>query len=224
MPYFAGVLSTRGKRRVVYNESHDEAGNGQFTKRMIITAVNGAALLAETRRYAEARCRFAFGMAMLSAGTPMFLFGEEIGAQKDFLYGKVVENKEDVVTERETHGKQLFTFYSDLIRLRLNRSGLRSHLSDILHVHNANRVLAFRHWNETEDFYVFASLSNRPFDSGYAVENPQLPDGSWQEIFNSDAQRYGGDNVGNLGASIPSSNGRIHAVVPANGFVVFKKV
>jgi 1,4-alpha-glucan branching enzyme len=154
----------------------------------------------------------------------MFLFGEEIGAQKDFLYDKVTENKEDLATERVTNGKQLFTFYSDLIRLRLNRSGLRSHHIDILHVHNANRVLAFRRWNETEDYFILASLNNQPFGSGYTVENPRLPDGSWQEIFNSDAQGYGGGNVGNVGAVIPSSNGRIHAVVPANGFVVFKKV
>jgi 1,4-alpha-glucan branching enzyme len=224
MDYFAGALSTSGNRRVVYNESHDEAGNGRFTKRTIVTAVNEAPLLAETRRYAEARCRFALGMTMLSAGTPMFLFGEEIGAQIDFLYGKVVENKEDLVTIRATHGKQLFTFYSDLVHLRLNKSGLRSHHIDILHVHNPNRMLAFRRWNETEDFYVLASLNNQPFGSGYTVENPRLPDGSWKEIFNSDAQRYGGDNMGNLGAILPSSNGRIHAVVPANSFVVFEKV
>jgi 1,4-alpha-glucan branching enzyme len=71
---------------------------------------------------------------------------------------------------------------------------------------------------------ILASLNNRPFASGYIIENPRLPDGSWQEIFNSDAQRYGGDNVGNSGAVIASTNGRIHAVVPANGFVVFTKV
>jgi hypothetical protein len=34
----------------------------------------------------------------------------------------------------------------------------------------------------------------------------------------------GGDNIRNLGAVILSSNGRIHTVVPANGFVVCKKL
>jgi len=37
-------------------------------------------LLGATREYAEARCRFACGA--LSAGTPMFLFGEEVGAER----------------------------------------------------------------------------------------------------------------------------------------------
>ncbi|MEC4816596.1 MAG: alpha amylase C-terminal domain-containing protein [Scytonema sp. PMC 1069.18] len=50
------------------------------------------------------------------------------------------------------------------------------------------------------------------------------PISSWQEIFNSDAERYGGYNVGNLGASIPANNGRISVIIPANGFVVLQKM
>jgi 1,4-alpha-glucan branching enzyme len=70
---------------IVYNESHDQAGNvNTNTERTMVTAVNFAPLVGNTRTCAEGRCRFAFGMAALSAGTPMFLMGEEIGAAKDF--------------------------------------------------------------------------------------------------------------------------------------------
>jgi 1,4-alpha-glucan branching enzyme len=224
MDYFAGALTSSGGKHVVYSESHDEAGNGQGTDRTIVIAVNGAPLVGDTRRYAEARCRCVFGITMLSAGTPMFLFGEEVGSEKKFLYNRVLENREDLERERQTTGQFLFKFYSDLIRFRLAHPGLRTHSIDVLHVHNANRVIAFRRWGDGEDLLVLASLRNTPFSDGYVVENGRLPGGQWQEVFNSDAAIYGGNNVGNAGATIPSAGGRFNAVIPANAVVVFRKL
>ena len=66
--------------------------------------------------------------------------------------------------------------------------------------------------------------NNSPFGSGYAIENSRLVNGTWREIFNSDAEPYGGNRIGNLGGSISSSNGRIYVVMPANGFVVFQRL
>lgn len=233
MDWFAGALGASGQNKVVYHTSHDEAGNAgkddprpDFrTHRTIIAAVRAQpsdVLTGDTRRYAEARCRFAFGTAMLSAGTPMFLFGEEVGAQKDFIYDQVLANREDLVGLRQSTGKFLFAFYRDLIQLRLAHPGLRSRNIDVLYSHNANRVLAFRRWDGNENFLVLASLNNHPFGSGYVVQNARLPDGSWKEVFNSDSDRYGGWNVGNFGSTIHSSNGWFNAVIPSNGFVVFQ--
>jgi len=50
-----------------------------------------------------------------------------------------------------------------------------------------------------------------------------IPDAGWKEIFNSDAAIYGGQNIGNGGATIKSTQGQFKTVVPANGFVVFVK-
>lgn len=221
--YFAGALAWSGQKKVVYHESHDEAGNAKYSHRTIVTAANSAPLIGETRRVAEARCRFAFGMSMLSPGTPLFLMGEEIGAQKEYKYNTFLNNREKLKDERQGEGRRLFKFYQDLIRFRLSHQGLRSHEIDIVHVHNANRVIAFRRWDETEELLIVASLNNHPFISGYIIENLRSSDGLWSEIFNSDTEIYGGYNVGNLGTSIPSYNGRINAVIPANGFVVFRK-
>jgi 1,4-alpha-glucan branching enzyme len=224
MNYFAGVLSTTGGDHVVYNESHDEAGNSQGTRRTIVVAAAGAPLERETRRYAEARCRFAFGVTVLSAGTPMFLFGEEVGFAKDFLYNQIFANREDFYGYRRTSGRFLFAFYRDLIRLRLASPGLRSRLIDVLHVHDANRVLAWRRWGQGEDYFVLASLNNRPFRDGYTISDLRLPDGRWREIFNSDSSRYGGDGVGNAEALITSSGGVLDAMIPANGLVVLQLI
>lgn len=231
MDRFAGALAWTGHKKVVYHESHDEAGNSYYedggckiySRRTIASAVNGAPLTSEIRRFAEARCRFAFGMAMLSAGTPMFLIGEEIGAQKPYRYQDFSDNKEDLLGEKATNGAKLFKFYHDLIRFRYAHSGLRSHNIDIVHVHNVNRVIAFRRWDNSEELLIVASLNNHPFTREYVIKNDRIGDHQWHEIFNSDAIIYGGSDIGNFGETMTSINGYIHLEIPANGFVVFQK-
>ena len=62
--------------------------------------------------------------------------------------------------------------------------------------------------------------------SGYVIGTDawRLPAGGWQEIFNSDAAIYGGDNVGNGGATLQVNSGQINAVIPAHGFVVLERL
>ncbi|NBD32841.1 MAG: alpha-amylase [Cyanobacteria bacterium] len=231
MDYFAGALANSGAHKVVYHESHDEAGNSYYdeggrrveSRRTIVAAVNAAPLIGETRRIAEARCRFACGMTMLSAGTPMFLMGEEIGAQKPYRYTNFQDNKEDLWGERQSNGKQLFEFYHDIIQFRLNHSGLRSHNIEILHTHNANRVIAFRRWDDSEELLVVASLNNAPFNHGYVLSNPRFGNDAWQEVFNSDRSGYGGNDIGNFDNTINASNSNLNLVLPANGFVVCQR-
>ena len=225
--YFAGVLASTGAGRIVYHESHDEAGNGALTDRTINVAVNGAPLLGETRRVAEARVRLVTGITMLSAGTPMFLFGEEVGAERKFIYGGVLENREDIVGLRTTHGRHLFEFYKALIAFRLapGHSVLRSRNIEVVAVHNENRILAFRRWSGDQNFLVVCSFSNSPYDMpGYLIESSRLGDETWREVFNSDSASFGGNDVGNAGAAISSGPGRLHCVIPANGFTVFERV
>jgi 1,4-alpha-glucan branching enzyme len=225
MDYFAAALqATQGGHKIVYHESHDEAGNGKFTDRTIRVAVNGAPLVGETRRYAEARCRFAAGVTLLSAGVPMFLFGEEVGVERKFLYDHVLENREDLETLRHGSGRNLFEFYRQLIRLRLAHPGFRSPDIDVIFAHNEHRLLAFRRWGGGEEFLVVASLNNRAFDHpSYVFRAERIPGGRWREIFNSDSEAFGGSNIGNFGAEIRTSPGSIECVVPANGFLVFQK-
>lgn len=241
MDYFAGALSASGAKRVVYNESHDEAGNSggplrdpqwnpqdhdkEFTShRTIVVAVNGAPLVGDTRRYAEARCRFAYGMTSLSAGTPLCLFGEEVGAERRFKYNAVLQNKEDLLRLRRSSGAQLFRFYGDVNRLRLAWPALRSRNIDVVYVHNANRVLAFRRWDDHEHFLIIASLNDRPFDQGYTIFSDRLWDGPWQEIFNSDAADFGGNNVGNDGGTRSAGGGHFTCTIPFHGFVIFRHI
>jgi 1,4-alpha-glucan branching enzyme len=226
MDYFTGALLATQYNAIAYHESHDEAGNDKDTERTMVTAVNGAALIGPTRIYAEGRCRFAFGMAALSAGTPMFLMGEEIGAAKYFRTTDFNLNKEDLIGQRTGLGRFLFRFYQDLIKFVTATPAARSRAIDVIYRHNDNRVIAFTRSTVTQKLLILASLNDTPFSGGYVIstDSLRLPSGGWREIFNSDAAIYGGDNVGNGGATLQVNGGQIDAVIPAHGFVVLQNV
>ena len=226
--WFASALVNSGNDKIVYHESHDEAGNsyyedgGQrfYSGRTIAVAVNDAALIGETRRYAEARVHFAAGMTLLAPNIPMFFMGEEVGASRPYRYADFVNAREDFYALRRCAGANLFRFYQDLIRLRLSRPALRSHNIDILHTHDANRILAFRRWQGAEELLVVVSLNNSPFADGYRIQDSRIADGQWREILNSDATNYGGRGLINPDP-ISSQGGAVTPVVPANSVLVF---
>lgn len=225
MDQFADRLWATQFSRVAYHESHDEAGNAGGTLRTSKVAVNNAPLLGSTRDFAEARCRVAAGLSLLSAATPMFFMGEEIVAQKSCKYDNIGTSKEDLSGERAGAGSEMFRYYQDLIRLRRANPAVRSHQLEVVHAWGPTRVIAFTRRQGSNQLLVVASLNNRPFEDGYVIHTDagRLPPGGWQETFNSDAGIYGGGNVGNYGAVIPSTDGRIQLRLPANGLLVLQR-
>jgi 1,4-alpha-glucan branching enzyme len=224
MAQFADALYQSKYNKIVYHESHDEAGNSSGSMRTLVCAANGAALVGLTRAYAEARARVAFGLSLLSAGTPMFFMAEEIGAQKPYRYDSFMANREDIASERAQNGARLFRFYQDAIRFSRRHPAARVQGIDIVHVNGAARVLAFRRSAGNDELLIVASLSNQVFEA-YVIQTEawRLPDGAWSELFNSDAALYGGNNTGNFGAALFAASGRIQIRIPANGFLAFAR-
>jgi 1,4-alpha-glucan branching enzyme len=219
---FSTVLYNSKYNKIVYHESHDEAGNSGGSTRTLPCAVNGAALIGSTRACAEARARVVFGLSLFSAGTPMFFMAEEVGAQKPYRYDTFISNREDIAGERAGNGAKLFRFYQDVIRFSRRHPAVRAQNIDIVHINVDGRVIAFRRSAGSDELLIVASLNNRLFDRYLLQSDPgRLPAGMWKEFFNSDAALYGGNNVGNLGAELPATDGRIQVRIPANGFVVF---
>jgi len=223
MDAFSGALYASRYNRVVFHESHDEAGNAGGTARTIAVAVDHAPLLGPTRRWAEARARVCCGLSMLSAGTPMFFMGEEIGAQNRYTYDNILAAREDILGQRTGDGQALFRFYQELITLTRRLRAVRSQNIDILHQSNQDRVIAFKRWTGGEEVIIVASLNDAAFANGYVIEKDlvAIPTAGWKEIFNSDSARYGGQNVGNGGALVTSAGGRLNVVIPAAGLLVF---
>jgi 1,4-alpha-glucan branching enzyme len=223
MDALSGALYASQHNRVVFHESHDEAGNAGGTARTLVVAVNDAPLVGATRAWAEARSRVCCGLSLLSAGTPMFFMGEEIGARKRYTYDGFLQAREDILGERTGNGQALFRFYQDLITLTRRFRSTRSQNIDILHQSNSNRIVAFKRWHGDEEIIVVASLNDVAFADGYVIEKDVvgIPDAGWKEILNSDSASYGGRNVGNRGAVVASAGGRLGVVVPAAAVVVF---
>jgi 1,4-alpha-glucan branching enzyme len=230
MDRFAGALAATGRKTVVYHESHDEAGNSEHSRRTLMAAIaagrDAPAPTGELRRIAEARCRFVAGMNLLSAGTPMFLMGEEVGAVKDFTFDGFLENREDLLGERLGQGRHLFRFYRDLIRLRRRHHTFATPNLDVVMAHNQDRVLAFHRWKGPEHYLVVATLSDHGWPEGYELRSPTLLLGRWREIFTSDSAWYDGAGVGNeedLTVSSDGKDGRLVLNLPARGFVVLRR-
>jgi 1,4-alpha-glucan branching enzyme len=223
---YAGGLWASQFNRVVYHESHDEAGNAGGTARTIVVAVNAAPLTGATRQFAEARSRVAFGLSLLSAGTPMFFMGEEVGAAQPYRFDDFMTHREDIAALRAGSGASLFRFYQDLIRFSRRHPATRGDHVDVIHAQGDSRLVAFTRVAGTERLLVVASLRNTPFLDGYVIQTDpsRLPDGLWRESFNSDAAVYGGRDVGNFGAAVPVDNGRIQIRVPANGLLIFQSL
>jgi 1,4-alpha-glucan branching enzyme len=94
---------------------------------------------------------------------------------------------------------------------------------DIVHVHDANRVIAFRRWLGDSEFLVVASLNNAAFGDGYRISSPALQDGNWIEALNSDDESYGGHGIRNRGA-LTSAGGTIDVRLPAAGIAVLERM
>jgi 1,4-alpha-glucan branching enzyme len=160
-------------------------------------------------------------MTLLSAGTPMFFMGEEVGAQKPYRYNDFLVNREDILGETVRNGTKLFRCYRDLIDLSLNHGAIRSRNIEVSVCHDANRVIAFHRWDDRGEFFIVGSLANAAFKSGYWLSSPRLGGSTWQEIFNTDSDSYGGANVGNAGVTLRAEHDALNVVLPACGVLVF---
>ncbi|SER89171.1 1,4-alpha-glucan branching enzyme [Sphingobium sp. YR768] len=216
-------------KRVVYHESHDQAGNATYSEngvnlasaRTIQVAVNNV-LVDETRFWAEARTRAVAGLSLLTPGVPMFFMGEEVGAQEPYRYHDWIHHREDLLAMRQGGGARLFAYYQDVIGLRHAQPALRSAEVMIVHSHNANRVLAYRTWQGDEDFLVALTLNNGGFPDGYVFAHPAIADGLWREVLNSDDARFGGSGMINS-APLQASDSRINPRLPANAIIVLQR-
>jgi maltooligosyltrehalose trehalohydrolase len=114
---------------------------------------------------------------------------------------------------------QSFKFYQDAIALRHSSPAFDAGAQvNRIYTHNDNAVMAYERKSGNDDFIVVGSLNKNSFN-GYGLT---LPPGQWKEVLNSDGAAYGGNNVGNFGATI--NGGQTQLNIPAGGMIVLKKV
>lgn len=115
---------------------------------------------------------------------------------QEFLEDGWFDDTDPVDWSKLTTYAGIHDLYRDLIRLRRNWSnhtrGLRGQNTNVFHVNNSAKVIAFHRWDQGgagDDVVVLANFSNTAFNN-YTIGLPA--GGTWRVRFNSDWAGYDG--------------------------------
>lgn len=169
-------------QRVIYTESHDEVANGR--SRVPEEIWPGYA----DSYYSKKRSILASTLVMTSPGIPMMFMGQE------FLEDGFFSDDDPLDwTKLQTFGG-IHDFYRDMIRLRRNMGGntrgLQGSNTNIHHVNDGDKVIAFHRWEQGgpgDDVIVIANFRNQAW-SDYRIGLPGP--GLWRVRLNSDWGGY----------------------------------
>ncbi len=221
-----GLLEHQGvsgwDRGVLYAHSHDEVGNsGKWVARDAAGSKHTEDIM---QHHPRAIARTGAVQTILGPGMPMLWQGEEFLANNDFKHGLTstwgqetgwitTENPSETDLARQGH----FRVYKDAIALKTSSDAFRPEAPIArVYTHNDDQVMAFSRSGGGDEFIVVSNVAGVD-RHGYHIG---LPEGRWTEVFNSDAESYGGNNVGNGGATL---NGGEGLTLPAGGTIVLKR-
>jgi len=182
--------------------------------------------------YARSRSRFALGLTLTAAGIPHLFMGQEFLEDKQWNDQPNSPNQVwwDGLGQGNKPMTDFFRFTRELIEARKRLLGLRGNGSNVFHVHNGNRVLAFHRWvpGQGHDVVVVASLNESTYFN-YAIGFPG--GGYWQEVFNSDVfdnwvNPWAMGNGGGVDATGEGMHGlpfSARITIPANGILIFTR-
>ena len=168
--------------RVIYTESHDEVANGRSRVPETIWPGNASSW------FSKKRSTLAAAIVMTSPGIPMIFQGQEL------LEDGWFDDTDPVDWSKLTTYAGIHDLYRDLIRLRRNwwnhTRGLRGQSTNVFHVNNSAKVIAYHRWDQGgagDDVIVLANFSNTAF-TNYTIGLPA--GGTWRVRFNSDWSGY----------------------------------
>jgi len=172
--------------RVIYTESHDADSNGQARVPEMIWPGNAASW------YSKKRSTLGAALIFTSPGIPMIFMGQE------FLENGWFHNDpQELDWSKATTNAGILELYRDLIRLRRNwfntTRGLRGQQTNVFHMNDAAKVLAFHRWDQGgagDDVIAVLNFANQAYPS-YTIGFPRS--GRWRVRFNSDWNGYSPD-------------------------------
>jgi 1,4-alpha-glucan branching enzyme len=184
--------------------------------------------------YGRSRARVATGISLTAPGIPMLFMGQEFLEDKqwsdNFNFHDHLLLHWDGLDEGDRQMLDHVRFTRELIRLRWRHAGLRGQGFRVIHVHDADRVLAFHRWREGTGDDVVVAVHLAPFNRfGYRIGFPG--GGDWREVFNSDVYEqwvnpHATGNGGRVYAEPQPMHGFGHSApltLPANSVLVFAR-
>jgi len=171
-------------QRVIYVESHDEAGASSGKARLPEKISPGNA----GDYYAKKRSTLGAGIVFTSPGIPMLFMGQE------FLEDGAWHDDNPLDWSKDTTYSGIKDLYKDLIKFRRNLTGetrgLLAGNVNVFHVNDTDKVIAYHRWWDgglLDDVIVVANFSYK----GYTSYNIGMPHGGrWRVRFNSDWNGY----------------------------------
>ncbi len=168
--------------RVIYSESHDEVANG---KARVPSEVDADS---PDNWFAKKRSTLAAALVFTSPGIPMLFQGQE------FLQSGWFQDTVPLDWDLTDAHEGLVGQYRDLIRLRLNKTGVTRGLIgqhvNVHHVNDNDKVIAFHRWDQGgpgDEVVVVMNFSSREFHN-YRIGLPAS--GVWKLRLNSDWAGY----------------------------------
>ncbi|MDR2639281.1 MAG: 1,4-alpha-glucan branching protein GlgB [Helicobacteraceae bacterium] len=179
----------------------------------------------EWRRFANLRLLFAYMFA--HPGKKLMFMGMEFGQYAEWNYKQSL----DWHLLQYGYHRNLQNFIADLNRFYQSESALfdrdfdRDGFEWIDNNDSSQSVIAFLRRGGGETLLIACNFTPQPrYDYNLGVPFG----GAWLEVFNSDAERYGGSNIGNFGrarSGASGSHGRDFGVIvtlPPLAVVIFK--
>ena len=163
--------------RVIYTESHDEVANGKARVPEEISP--GSAPTWNAKKLSTLGAALVF----TSPGIPMIFQGQE------FLEDDWFHDQDPIDWTKKHTYSGILQLYRDLIRLRRNldgtTGGLTGHHTNVHHVNNEDKLIAFHRWKNggaRDDVIVVVNMANCALE-GYRIGFPRQ--GKWKVRFNS---------------------------------------
>lgn len=170
---------------LIYTESHDEVANGRSRVPEEIWPGNAASW------FSRKRSTLGAALVMTSPAIPMLFQGQE------FLEDGFFSDADPLDWTKLNTYSGINLMYRDLIRLRRNwfdtTRGLSGHHTNVHHVNNGDKVIAFHRWDQggpKDDVVILSNFKNAVW-SNYRIGLPRA--GTWKVRFNSDWNGYSSD-------------------------------
>jgi 1,4-alpha-glucan branching enzyme len=182
----AQTYNANAFERVVYTESHDADSNGQARVPEMIWPGNAGSW------YSKKRSTLGAALVLTAPGIPMLFMGQEF-LENGWFHNDPLE----LDWSKASTNAGIVRLYGDLIHLRRNwfnnTRGLQGQSTNVFHVNDAAKVLAFHRWDRGgngDDVIVVLNFANQAYRS-YTIGLPR--GGRWRVRFNSDWNGYSPD-------------------------------
>ncbi len=185
--------------RVIFVESHDEVANG---KQRLSSSISSAT---PGDWYARKRSTLAAAVTFCSPGIPFMFQGQE------FLEDGYFTAEDPLDWTKATTYSGILALYRDMIGLRRNTQGITLGLtgpnSNVHHVNNTNKVIAWHRWmngGAGDDVVILANFGAFPL-TNYRIGLPRS--GTWKCRFNSDWNGYSSDYSNTPSVEVEANGG-----------------